>query len=155
MYHYGDETYESGYIEMAFPDFVVSLQNSEEKLMNCLGLHIHSPTVLVYPPKNLMPVDPIYFEIPKRIEYIKKLKFIVMSGVFIIDIPIEITHLQDLEELVFNLSPKSDLQSIVSKLKAFKSLKSVNLSGSVLSKKDKNYLKRNLQDIRVTTELFE
>ncbi|PWS32827.1 hypothetical protein [Pedobacter paludis] len=128
-------------------DFDAFLEKYLKEYSKLEGLILLNPNQTVYPPGNVMPLNPYFYTLTEDIYKFKNLKHLRLQSLYILDLPDNITKCK-LETLAIPLSPESNIQSILTKLKKCKYLKEIDLVSAVISDKTRLCLKKELPHIK-------
>lgn len=111
------------------------------------GLILLNPGQTIFPPGDVMPINPYYYKLTERINAFKKLKHLRLQSLYVLDLPNSITKCK-LETLAIPFCPDSNIESIVAKLKKCRYLKEIDLVNVVLSEDKIAFLKKSLPHVK-------
>ncbi|SFA41404.1 hypothetical protein SAMN04488511_102314 [Pedobacter suwonensis] len=119
-------------------------------------IYVFNESTLVFPviKGENMPKNGIKVEIPKWIGDCKNLKEFYMVGLFISDLDCNMMKLENLEKLKFSIPKNSNLEKIISDLAKFKDLRVLDISDSVIDKKQLEKLEIGLPQVKVIDSSF-
>lgn len=130
--------------------FTETYIKSHPEVLNLKCVTITNPNWTIYPGENQMPLDKIYFSIPPCIKDFKVLQTLFLKGVFIQELPVEIELVTELENIGLCLGPKADVKKLCQTLKNIEKLKTLNLTGSVISDESVSVIQKELPKVRVS-----
>nr|WP_276898444.1 hypothetical protein [Pedobacter kyonggii] len=130
--------------------------NNFENTARIEKIYVFNDSTLIFPviKGENMPKNGIKVEMPKWIGNCKNLKEFYMVGLFISDLDSNITRLENLEKLKFSIPRNSDVEKIISDLAKFKNLKVLDLSDSVIDKKQLEKFEIGLPQVKVIDSSF-
>ena len=101
-----------------------------------------------------MSTNGIKVEMPNWIGTCKNLKEFYMVGLYISNLDISILKLENLEKLKFSIPKNSDVEKMISDLAKFKDLKVLDLSDSVIDKKQLEKFEVGLRKLKIIDTSF-
>ncbi|MEH3112548.1 hypothetical protein [Pedobacter terrae] len=119
-------------------------------------IYVFNDSTLIFPVINgeNMPKNGIKVEIPKWIGDCKNLKEFYMVGLFISDLDSNMMKLDNLEKLKFSIPKNTNVEKIISDLAKFKNLRVLDISDSVIDKKQLEKLEIGLPQVKVIDSSF-
>lgn len=141
--------------EVKHKEFLVSEFTESYLINNPKTLELNSITIYtsgwtIYPPNNEMPVDPVYYDLPVFIKNFKFLETLTLSGIFITHLPNELQALPKLKYVAICLHRKSNVEDICTVLQQIKNLKTINLTGSIISDEVYDKIKKTLPKVHIS-----
>ncbi|WP_025142914.1 hypothetical protein [Pedobacter jeongneungensis] len=128
-------------------DFDPNISDYLKKYPQLESLILLNPGQTIFPPGNVMPINPYYYKLTEKINNFKNLKHLRLQSLYVLDLPSGITKCK-LETLAIPFCPDSNMESIVTKLKKCKFLKEIDLVSVVLSDDKIVLLKKSLPHIK-------
>ncbi len=128
-------------------DFDPNLSDYLKKFPQLEVLTLLNPGQTIFPPGNVMPINPYYYKLTDKINDFKKLKHLRLQSLYVLDLPDNITKFK-LETLAIPFCPDSNMDSIVAKLKKCKHLKEIDLVSVVLPDDKIALLKKSLPHVK-------
>ncbi|MCX2493029.1 hypothetical protein OQX63_06070 [Pedobacter sp. PF22-3] len=132
-----------------------SLDNFEE-IKNIERLYVFNDSTLVFPAikTEIMPKNGVLVDMPKGITNLKNLKELYLVGLFISAFDANLVALTELEKLKFSIPRNVDIDNMIADLRKFKSLKIIDISDSVVDKKQIEKLEKDLPQIKIVDTTF-
>ncbi|WP_412465652.1 hypothetical protein [Pedobacter sp. KLB.chiD] len=133
----------------------ISLNNFEE-IRDIKRLYVFNDSTLVFPAikTEIMPKNGILINMPKGITNLKNLKELYLVGLFISEFEANMMALTELEKLKFSIPRNVDIDKLIADLRKFKSLKIIDISDSVVDKKQIEKLEKGLPQIKIVDTTF-
>ncbi|KIA91049.1 hypothetical protein OC25_23190 [Pedobacter kyungheensis] len=128
-------------------DFDTNFSEYVKKYGQLEVLTLLNPGQTIYPPGDVMPINPYYYKLTEKIYQFKNLKHLRLQCLYVLDLPNNITKCK-LETLAIPFCPDSNMESIVGKLKKCKYLKEIDLVNVVLPDDKIAFLKKSLPHIK-------
>lgn len=138
------------YREFSTDDFTKVYVTKHPEVLNLTHIVIAKSNWTVYPPNNEIPQTAIYYSLPGFIGDFKSLQTLALHGVFVTELPIELRRLPNLKHVSLPLDAKSDIKNICQTLLQIEKLETLNLTGSIISNKIFDYIKRSLPKVQVS-----
>lgn len=132
---------------VAVTDFDAKLEEYIKKYPKLEGLILLNPGQTIYPPGNVMPINPRYYRLSERINEFKNLKHLRLQGLYSLDLPNNIMKCK-LRTIAIPLCPSSNIESILAKLKKCQYLEEYDLVNVVLSDEKMHLLRTGLPHLR-------
>lgn len=128
-------------------DFDPNFSDYLKKYPQLEGLILLNPGQTIFPPGNVMPINPYYYKLTESIHRFKNLKHLRLQSLYVLHLPDSIIKCK-LETLAIPFCPDSKMESILSKLKKCKYLKEIDLVNVVLSEEKISTLKKGLPHVK-------
>ncbi|WP_412465646.1 hypothetical protein [Pedobacter sp. KLB.chiD] len=133
-------------------EFDPNFSDYVKKYSQLEGLILLNPGQTIFPPGNVMPINPYYYKLTEKINDFKRLKHLRLQSLYVLDLPNNIMKCK-LETLAIPFCPDSNMESIVAKLKKCKYLKEIDLVSVVLPDDKIAFLKKSLPHVKFVNSL--
>jgi hypothetical protein len=132
-------------------EYTTFLNNETEGSGKIKELIIYNPKTCVFPAfeSEDLPTNVVKFEIPVWINKFEDLESLFLIGLYVNHLPKELGKLKKLKVLMINLPRDINIEELMLEIAELKSVKTIEISGSVISNNQYLRLKEQLKKIGI------